>query len=390
MSWPLVALSEVAAIFNGKTPSKKEQRDSGYPVLKIKDINEVGEFKGCFESYVDRELSDKFKSKQLKIDDTLVLNAAHNADYVGSKQYRVAPEVVGALPTGEWLIARADEKRLLPRFLNYWFAFPKTRFCIKFMVKGIHLYPKDIARLKIPLPPLAEQERIVIVLDKADAICRKREQAIQLADDFLRAVFLDIFGPRAHRKKWPLITFDEVTRVDAPMVDPRDDQYLDMLHIGPDRIEKNIGRILPALTAREERLISKKFLFNDSYVLYSKIRPYLKKAALPDFVGLCSADMYPIRPREGLMTREYLWQLLLSDEFTQYTESLPARASIPKLNRSELASFQFRLPPIDLQQKFSVFFRRYSLTLEANKSGSEVSHELFSSLSQRAFSGNLR
>jgi len=388
--WQSVKLANVAIVFNGKTPSKAEQRNSGHPVLKIRDVDDSGVFKGNFGSFVDPEFAEKFSSKKINVDDTLVLNAAHNSDYVGSKQYRAEGSVVGTLPTGEWLIARADEEQLHPRFLNYWFRSPQAKFQIKHLVKGIHLYPKDVARLEIPLPPLAEQKRIATILDKADAIRRKRQQAILLADEFLRAVYLEMFGPRVCRERWPLITFGEVTRVDAPMVDPRDDQYLDMLHIGPDRIEKNTGRLLPALTARQESLISKKFLFDNSYVLYSKIRPYLRKAALPEFGGLCSADMYPIRPNEGAMTREYLWQMLLSDEFTQYTESLPARANIPKLNRTELASFGFRLPPIELQRKFSDLFRRYSVVFEASKSGFDSSNDLFASLSQRAFSGNFR
>ena len=57
--------------------------------------------------------------------------------------------------------------------------------------------------LQIPLPPLEEQKRIAAILDKADAIRRKRQQAIQLADDFLRSVFLDMFGdPVTNPKGW--------------------------------------------------------------------------------------------------------------------------------------------------------------------------------------------
>lgn len=63
----------------------------------------------------------------------------------------------------------------------------------------------------IPLPPLPEQKRIAAILDKADAIRRKRQQAIQLADDFLRAVFLDMFGnPVTNPKGWPLKRFEEI------------------------------------------------------------------------------------------------------------------------------------------------------------------------------------
>ena len=60
-----------------------------------------------------------------------------------------------------------------------------------------------LKELKVPLPPVEEQKRIAAILDKADAIRRKRRQAIQLADEFLRSVFLDMFGdPVSNPKGW--------------------------------------------------------------------------------------------------------------------------------------------------------------------------------------------
>jgi len=67
---------------------------------------------------------------------------------------------------------------------------------------------------EIPLPPLTEQKRIVAILDKADAIRRKRQQAIQLADEFLRSVFLDIFGdPNNNSKNVPVLPMTEVFNI---------------------------------------------------------------------------------------------------------------------------------------------------------------------------------
>ncbi|WP_156830607.1 restriction endonuclease subunit S [Methylobacter marinus] len=69
----------------------------------------------------------------------------------------------------------------------------------------------NIRDLQIPLPPLAEQKRIAAILDKADSLRRKRQQAIQLADQFLRAVFLDMFGdPVTNPKGWQISTFGEI------------------------------------------------------------------------------------------------------------------------------------------------------------------------------------
>ncbi|MGU4146541.1 restriction endonuclease subunit S [Pseudomonas aeruginosa] len=240
----------------------------------------------------------------------------------------------------------------------------------------------------VPVPPLPEQKRIAAILDKADAIRRKRQQAIQLADDFLRAVFLDMFGDVIEGAE-NVVRFSDVAVLDAPMVDPRVDEYIDLIHIGPDRIEKKIGKLLPALTAREEGLISKKFLFDDRYVLYSKIRPYLRKCAMAEGVGLCSADMYPVRPVEGVATKEFLWMLLLSDFFTAYTESLPARANIPKLNREELEAFTLSLPDYSRQLKFSSIVRATNIAGQCVVESAAYVDGAFVSLSQKAFSGQL-
>jgi len=247
---------------------------------------------------------------------------------------------------------------------------------------------KIVEEFEIPLPPLPEQKRIAAILDKADAIRRKRHQAIQLADDFLRAVFLDMFGDVIEGAE-NVVRLSDVAVLDAPMVDPRVDEYIDLIHIGPDRIEKKIGKLLPALTAREEGLISKKFLFDDRYVLYSKIRPYLRKCAMAEGVGLCSADMYPVRPVEGLATKEFLWMLLLSDFFTAYTESLPARANIPKLNREELEAFTFSLPEYSQQLKFSSIVRTTNIASQRVVESAAYVDGAFESLSQKAFSGQL-
>ena len=58
-----------------------------------------------------------------------------------------------------------------------------------------------------PTPPLAEQKRIAAILDKADAIRRKRQEAIALTEEFLRSAFLDMFGdPVTNPKGWPVAT----------------------------------------------------------------------------------------------------------------------------------------------------------------------------------------
>jgi type I restriction enzyme S subunit len=65
--------------------------------------------------------------------------------------------------------------------------------------------------VEIPLPPLAEQKRIAAILDKADALRRKRREAIAKLDVLLQSVFLDMFGdPDSITRRWPVTSFAQV------------------------------------------------------------------------------------------------------------------------------------------------------------------------------------
>ncbi len=70
---------------------------------------------------------------------------------------------------------------------------------------------RQIKETPVPLPPFPEQKRIAAILDQADGLRRKRQQALALTDQFLRSTFLDLFGdPVTNPKGWPMLTFGDV------------------------------------------------------------------------------------------------------------------------------------------------------------------------------------
>ena len=131
-------------------------------------------------------------------------------------------------------------------------------------------------------------------------------------------------------------------------VDPRKNPYREMILVAPDHIEAEVGRLIEQRTAREQNAISGKYLFSKGDVIYSKIRPYLRKAVIAPFDGLCSADMYPLRPNKNV-DRDFLLALILGDDFSRFAEKVSARTGIPKINRQELAEYRVTIPPV-LQQ----------------------------------------
>lgn len=250
---------------------------------------------------------------------------------------------------------------------------------------------KDFLALQIhmPVPPLAEQERIVKLLDEADELRKLRAQADHRTADLIPALFHEMFGDMGLKSgRWPTERLGRLATIEATLVDPRVEAYQDLPHIGSDRIERDSGNLLASKSAREDGLISAKFLFDERDVLYSKIRPNLRKAALPIGRGLCSADIYPIRPGPKLL-REFLWAYLLTDHFTDRAVDLSARANMPKLNRVQLDSIESPVPPLPLQKEFAARVSDIR-AMQAEQAASRRRLEnLFQSMLHRAFKGEL-
>jgi type I restriction enzyme S subunit len=207
----------------------------------------------------------------------------------------------------------------------------------------------------IPVPTIEEQRRIVTLLDEAfsDIVTAKAnaEKNLQNARELFDNALQSLVDGTSN--DWTQRTMAEVCDITSKLVDPREDQYLDLPHVGAGNIESKTSALVDVKTAREENLISGKFLFDESMVLYSKIRPYLMKVVRPDFNGLCSADIYPLAPKPDIITRDYLYYLLLAPTFTEYAIKGSARAGMPKVNREHLFAYQFVLPKVQDQKRIA-------------------------------------
>jgi len=265
--------------------------------------------------------------------------------------------------TGRDLTINQDLKALCPmgavdaRFL-YHLLDSKMDVLLSTVSRGatVHRLMTDQIRSRyVALPPLPEQRRIVGILDEAfDSIATAKanaEKNLQNARSLFESHLDSVFTQRG--PGWVKKKLSEACAITSTLIDPRKKEFLDLIHVGAGNIESRTGVLVDLKTAREESLISGKFLFNESMVLYSKIRPYLMKVARPDFNGLCSADMYPLTPLPNEITRDYLFHLLLSKRFTDYAIQGSARAGMPKVNREHLFEFTVWLPAVTKQKELA-------------------------------------
>ena len=208
------------------------------------------------------------------------------------------------------------------------------------------------------IPPLHEQRAIAAVLDSIDEAIERTEAVIaateQLRDSLLHELLTrgvpgwhtewkDVPGLGSIPADWDVVRLGDVAEVRSGQSDPRKPIFQNSMFIAPDDIESATGKLLRKRTVADARAISGKYEFDERDVVYSKIRPYLMKVYLPKGAGLCSADMYPLRTKSGLL-RHYLAFALLSREFTAYARTCSDRTGIPKINRDDLLKYRLPLP----------------------------------------------
>lgn len=142
---------------------------------------------------------------------------------------------------------------------------------------------------------------------------------------------------------WTTQRLLDLVAIRSGQVDPKQPQYRDMPLIAPDHIEVGTGRLLAVRSAHEQGAISGKYIVDPGDVIYSKIRPYLMKVYHAQFPALCSADMYPLKPLDGVDGR-YVVNVLLGRRFTNFAVGESMRSGIPKVNREALAGYELPVP----------------------------------------------
>lgn len=179
------------------------------------------------------------------------------------------------------------------------------------------------------------------------------------------------------------VRLGEIAAVIAQLVDPRLPEYRTLPLVNGENIESGTGRLTYERTAEDESAISPKYLFEPGDVLYSKLRPYLRKVVVAEKQGLCSADMYPIHVNRDQVDSDWMKWHLLGRQFTEYAVRESARARMPKLNRDQLLAYRLSLPPLAEQRRIAARLREQLAEIGRVASAAQARIDQMNSLAQR-------
>ncbi|GAA4411355.1 restriction endonuclease subunit S [Fodinibacter luteus] len=234
--------------------------------------------------------------------------------------------------------ARLDGSRACPQFYFYLFRSRPGRQIMETIVEQVAvagIRSSDLARLKVPVPPLGEQRRIAAVLGAMDDLIESNRAAIAN----LRAMGLAAY--EAASDGGDVVRFAEVAALVREGV--RGDQleggtpYVGLEHFGTEGA--GITDIGDAASVD-----SGKSRFRAGDVLYGKLRPYFQKVDRPGFDGVCSTELWVLRPTVswGAAT---LHAIVARPEFTRFAMAGNTGTRMPRANWAHVASMPVPVPP---------------------------------------------
>jgi type I restriction enzyme S subunit len=283
---------------------------------------------------------------------------------------------LAAVPNSIFTCFRIKGDSPVPQYLNYLLLGNlHGRWLRNFIEVGARAHGSlsidedDLLALPVPLPSgkasIPEQQKIAECLSSVDELIAAQARKLDALKTHKKGLMQQLFpreGETQPRLRFPEFQnagewveqpLGQLIEVASGQVDPKQPPYCDSPQIGSENIESHSGKLVNVKSAGDKGVISGNYAFDENDILYSKIRPALNKVAAPAFKGICSADIYPIRPADGSLLRSYLFYLLLSQEFLDYAIRNSERGKIPKINRDALVTYKALIPSPDEQQRIA-------------------------------------
>lgn len=395
MSWPMVKLKNCCQVVGGATPRRNVEEywnSPDIPWVTPKDISKLGKpMLMDAPEYISIKGFESCTTSMLPKGSVLVTSRA---------------PIGNIAIAGRNLCTNQGFKSLVPgeKVDGLYLYYCMSAYSERLQALGNGATFKEVSKrivddFEIPLPPLTEQKRIAAILDKADAIRRKRQQAIQLADDFLRAVFLDMFGdPVINPKGWEVVSIKELVKLQGgyafksknflktgvPVVkignaNKQGFTTKNIEFVKPENPEKLTqyelfpGDLLMSLTGTVGK---------DDYANVTEVTDDYEKYYLNQRVAKISIDLTTISKN---YLKYYLAHPKIKREITKNNRGV-RQANI---SNNDIYDLSVPVPPTEVLNIFDLLVSQITKVNSRFSLFPKLSANMFNSLTQRAFRGEL-
>jgi type I restriction enzyme S subunit len=366
--WKLKKLAEICEVKKGELITKRTLTEGNIPVIA------GGKSPAYYHNKANRQGE--------------VVTVSASGAYAGYVNFFSIPIFVSDCTA----IQSLDQKVILTKYVFYYLKNQQDRI-YRFQTGSgqPHVYPKDLAKMEIPVPPLLIQKKVVDILDKKENLKEIRMKTNEDTSKIIQSIFADIFGdPTKNNKKYPIEVLDNVA-----------EKITDGTHVTPNYISEGVPffRVTDITLSND----SKKYISKEEHQeLIKRCKPekgdvlYTKNGTIgiaktvdwdydfSIFVSLCL-----IKPKKEKILSKYLEVFLNTPFALAQAMQHSKKGTITNLHLVEIKKIKIPIPPISKQKEFLDIVEKVEKIINHQKNSTLEITNLSDALMQRAFKGEL-
>ncbi|EOU1607892.1 restriction endonuclease subunit S [Clostridium perfringens] len=407
--WNIVGLPDIVFFQEGPGVRNNQYTDSGVKLINVANLKDGKVYLENTERYIsEEEAYGRYRHFLVDEGDLIIASSGIKVEYFDKKMGFINKEHLPLCMNTSTIRFKTLDENILD--IKYFAYFLKTIYFKKQIARLItgsaqlNFGPSHLKKIKVILPPLNIQKKIVEVLEKSQYVINKRSEQIEELDLLVKSKFIEMFGdPINNPMKWEVKKMKDISVNIMSGNTPK----------GGEQVYVESG----IMFLRSQNVWKNKLLLDDVAYIDQATHNKMKKSSLKNkdilmtktgrintensslgraamFLGEddsanINGHVYLIRLQEQIIN-EFVLYILTSKEYRGYIRSVCV-GGIDKrqLNKEHIEDFPIIFPPIEKQKKFVSYVNQVDkLKFEMEKSLKELKNN-FNSLIQKAFNGEL-
>lgn len=365
--WSWKALGECCKIVNGSTPKRSNKKYWGGSIAWVTPT-EVGKVGG---KYID-DSEEKITKEGYESCSTTLLP---ENSVIYSSRASIGHIAINEAPvcTNQGFKSFVTGDGVDPEYLYYCLQWKTPE--IEHIAEGstyTEISKRDMSKVEIPLPPLDVQRRIVTVLDRADALRKKRSKTINRTDDLLDAAFLDLFGdPVTNPKGWQ-------TKRLGDCISMRNGKRLS----AKERVENGDCHVYGGNGYVGNH---NEYKYEEPKIVIGRVGAYCGNVRrTPERVWVTD-NAIVVTEIDGNLIEPFLLPLLQKLKLGRFA----SKSGQALISQTRISDIDLIIPSRDLQEKYARQRKKVETIRYSEADALQGTNNLFDSLLQRAFLGEL-
>lgn len=359
--WRYIKLGEIGKFSKGNGITKNELVVEGIPCVRYGELYTRHNFRiQNFYSFISNNKLEK--RKLIKNNDLLFAGSGETREEIGKCASFNHSTV--AYAGGDVIICSIDPKILRADFASYYLNTIGRRQLNK-LGQGdsiVHIYSRFLESVVITIPPLHEQKAIASFLKTWDTAIEKTETLIAAKEKRFKWLLKTLINDHQDKPGWKKVHLDETVKIRKEKYRPVDTKRLRCIEL--EHIEKETARLIGETESNQS--LSTKYIFRRGDILFGKLRPNLRKVALPNFDGVCSSEIWVMCPSSEIADNKYFFYLVQSERFIN-AACKTTGSKMPRADWSVLKKLVLKIPPFTEQRTIASLLDTCSTEIEKNR-----------------------